>query len=203
MKSICGLLLGLFLGTAPGQTRDATLAKIRSLGEQGGFSEAAAPLREILANPRDALRQQALYQLARDWMREFRFEAAVWVFDEFRRASPESFYNWMNYSLSLRQSGKNEESERVLREAIAKFPSQGILHDELGLLYQALGKDELAVEEFRAAKEQGAWDAAENLVILRMLRKDRGAAKQVLDEVLHQDSSRSRARELFGFLNLD
>ena len=196
-------LIALLLApTSPGspQGRDTAIARIRSLGEEGRFFEGEELLGESLKNP---LRHLAVYQLGRDWMREFRFEAAVWIFEAFWKAQPDSSNSWMNYAISLRQSGRNDEAEKVLRGAISRFPSEGLFHDELALLGQALGRDDLAEEGFLASRERGTWDAGENLAILRMVRKDPQGAKKALEEVLRHDPSRRRARVLFGFLRLD
>lgn len=183
--------------------QDLSIEEIRLLGERGRIAEAEQTVDAILSRQSEITAQKSLFQLGLTWVRELRFESALWMFERFYKAYPEKLYALESYALCLRQSGRYEDAVKIYEEAIVLYPKTGGLRNEQALLFQAKGDFERAKSGFREAFSLGTKESMENLAVLLRLQGDSSFGRQELEEVLKLDSTRHWSRKLYGFVRLD
>jgi Tfp pilus assembly protein PilF len=124
---------------------------------------------------------------------EKEFRAAIRLEPAFTRA-------YVNLADVLRQSGRDAEGERVLREVLARHAEDGDLHHSLGLLLVRSGRKAEGLEELERARALlpgnaryayvvavGLWDAGkkrEALALLERTHRSRPADRSVLEALV-------------------
>ena len=95
--------------------------------------------------------------------------------------------------------GKYAEAEERLNTAITMFPEFSRPHVVRGELRLIQGRHDQAADEFRRAVELGDTDPNTQIKLSRalMLKGDRAAAKEAVEESLRLDPSRKRLTEAF------
>jgi Flp pilus assembly protein TadD len=170
--------------------------ELASLRQVQGKLDEAAKLFARVAREDNPLKEQAFERvqvLAGMLARNLKFDAAIELFEELRRIDPRNYDASANRALALRQAGRVAESETAYREALAMFPGDRVLTNDLGLLLLGVGRREEARAMLEEAEKLGSLDAAENLAVLDLQRGEARSAEARLEHVLSSDRTRARA----------
>jgi Flp pilus assembly protein TadD len=105
---------------------------------------------------------------------------------------------WANLGALYAESGRMAEAERVMREATARAPSDARLHDNLGLILQALGREDDAALEWEAAVRSRPPLAQPRVRLAAVLisRGDKERARALLEEALRLEYDEEDARAI-------
>jgi Flp pilus assembly protein TadD len=110
---------------------------------------------------------------------------------QFKRVQEDIFYQGhdsatTNLALAYLGKGDNQQALTLLRSAVSRNPMDPRIRVQLGRVYAALDKTELAVAEYRRALEMNASyaNAYYYLGLVQMKLKDGAAAKRAFKEVI-------------------
>jgi tetratricopeptide (TPR) repeat protein len=204
---------GLFSDSIAAGHRDAFHVdyRLRSLAAAGKALELAAEARRC-AHDHPAAVDAALdwawrslagglQRAAEELCRLGHVDEGIWLSERLVQASSRHPLALADAALMLRRVGREADSERAYREALARAPEDPLLWNDLGLLYKGAGRLAEAVDAFARSFQldarPGEGPAITNLLLLREAGADRvqvaGESREVLPDA---DAALSRALAL-------
>lgn len=118
------------------------------LGRQGKSPEAISLLRRALKLEPDFA--DAQYNLGQQILDDSPVEAIA-LLERVVRSRPKFLDGWRLLAKAIARSGAHERARTLLEEAVANFPDDANLHNDLGLVLLELGHMNLAATQFEAA----------------------------------------------------
>jgi Flp pilus assembly protein TadD len=99
------------------------------------------------------------------------------------RLDPSNYRYWANLGVYYGERGRGAEAVEALRSALQRKPGEPSVHDYLGQMLQALGRDDEAASEFEAAISVGPTFALAyaNLAELLLKHGDEQKARRLLE----------------------
>ncbi len=182
-------------GLVNGEDYSSRLARAQQSLDNGKLDEARAIYEKLVVEFPD--RSEPLHMLARTADRQRRHREAQALYAEAIRLRPQpELFSDLGYSYYL--DGQLLKAESALVKATAAAPSNARFRNNLALTYGALGKLDLALEEFRKAGSEA--DAQYNLAFVLATHDDIDGAKRAFELALTADPTYERARTaLRGF----
>ncbi len=139
-----------------------------------------------------------LYEISVSLDQEGNTMKSIEGFRTLYRAFPGEEWSIMNLCIALRRGGFYSRAEEILKEAINRKINVPVFMNELGLLYKALGKRELAEECFRKASPL-LDDGKTNLAMLKFRE---GRKKEVSRMLLPLVLRKTKEKKPFGKFSL-
>lgn len=128
--------------------------RVRALVDAGSVKEAVAVARRHEEGFPEAVHRAlaagagGLLPVAGRWLRAGRTDEALWIFAALVRATDRDPVMLGNHALALRHLGREEDCERVYREALERAPADAVLWNDYGLFLRGVGRLEEAAEVF-------------------------------------------------------